>query len=129
MNNTIFETTLEGLERGLLVQHIAALNEELFTCQIDDQRDLVAIFDDSQCCGFDQIPVRAGKSIVGVVLRGSSGKIEDNLHRLSEANLVSGQEPLTRFIPLMAETSYRLVLQGGSITGCRVSVCIDTTRG
>ncbi len=54
---------------------------------------------------------------MGVVLQGKTGKIEGNLQRLSEANLISGQEPLTRFIPLMEETSYRLVLQGGTITG------------
>lgn len=115
MNDAIYETTIEGLETGLQVRHIATLEENLYTCQIDDERDLATIF--SEPHGFDQLPVRQGKSIVGVVLRGSTGKIADNLRRLSESNIISAQEPLTNLLPLMIETPYRLVLQGGSIKG------------
>lgn len=118
MSDSIFETTIiDGLATGLQVRHIATTDQELRTCKIDDKRDLAAIFADPQFHGFDQIPVREGDSIVGVISKGSTGNIEDNLQRLSESNLIPAQEPLTDLIPLMAKTSYRFVLQGASIAG------------
>src|SRR6266550_170508 len=118
MNNTDFEMTMQGLETGLQVQHIATLGQKLRTCQIDDKRDIATLFADSQFDGFDYIPVRKGNSIIGVISREDKGNIDkNNLQRLDESNLISAQEPLTRFIPLMAITSYRLVLQGASIQG------------
>ncbi len=110
-----YKTTIEGLETGLQVRHIATFDEDLYTCQIDDERDLATIFAEPQ--GYDHIPVRQGKSIIGVVVRGSTGKVADNFHRLSELNIISAQEPLTNLLPLMLETSYRLVLQSGFIKG------------
>lgn len=117
MNNTDFEMTMQGLETGLQVQHIATLGQKLRTCQIDDKRDIATLFADRQFEGFDHIPVRKGSSIHGVISRENKGNIEENLQRLDESNLISAQEPLTRFIPLMVITPYRLVLQGASIQG------------
>lgn len=117
MNNTVFEMTMQGLETGLQVQHIATLGQELRTCKIDDKRDIATLFTDPQFGSFDYIPIRKGRSIIGVISRTDKGNIENNLHRLDESNLISAQEPLTRFIPLMATTPYRLVLQGASIQG------------
>ncbi|HYT45743.1 MAG TPA: hypothetical protein VEP90_25685, partial [Methylomirabilota bacterium] len=106
MNNTDFEMTMQGLETGLQVQHIATLGQKLRTCQIDDKRDITTLFADPQFDGFDYIPVRNGDSTIGVISRESKGNIENNnnLQRLDESNLISAQEPLTRFIPLMAIT-------------------------
>ena len=115
MNDTIFDMTKQGLETGLQVQHIATLGRELRTCQIDDQRDIATLFADFE--SFDHIPVCKGGSIIGVISRGNEGNIEKHFQQLDESNLISAQEPLTRFIPLMATTPYRLVLQGGSIRG------------
>lgn len=118
MNDTIFQTTIMGLETGLQVHHIATLGSELRTCDIDDERDIATLFAHPQFEDFDQIPVRKDSSIIGVVTLECKGSIEKCLHRLDESMLISAQEPLTQFIPLMAKhPPYRLVLQGGSIRG------------
>jgi hypothetical protein len=118
MNDTIFQTTMMGLETGLQVHHIATLDDELRTCDIDDERDVATLFAHPQFEDFDQIPVRKGNSTIGVVTREGVGPIKKCLHLLDESMLISAQEPLTQFIPLMAKLPpYRLVLQGGSIRG------------
>jgi hypothetical protein len=73
MGDSIFDTTMMGLETGLQVQHIATLEGELCTCNIDDNRDCVALFTDSQFEDFDQIPIRKGRSIVGIITKGCEG--------------------------------------------------------
>ncbi len=94
MSDSIFQTTMMGLETGLQVRHIATFEKEL------------------------QIPVRKGNSIIGVISKECTGPIKSCLRTLDEAMLIAAQEPLTQFIPLMAQPpSYRLVLQGGSIRG------------
>jgi hypothetical protein len=118
MNDTIFQMTITGLETGLQVHHIATLGEELQTCDIDDERDVDTLFAHPQFEDFDQIPVHKDSSIIGVVTHECEGSIEKCLHRLDESMLISAQEPLTQFIPLMVNRPpYRLVLQGGSIRG------------
>ena len=118
MNETIFKTTIMGLETGLQVRHIATLDNDLQTCNIDDEREVVTLFAHPQFKDFDQIPVRKDSSIIGVVTHECEGSIEKCFHRLDESMLISAQEPLTQFIPLMAKRPpYRLVLQGGSIRG------------
>lgn len=118
MNDTIFQTTILGLETGLQVRHIATLDDELRTCDIDDERDVAALFIHPQFEDFDQIPVRKGNTTIGVVTRECVGLIKKCFHPLDELMLISAQEPLTKCIPLMAKRPpYRLVLQGGSIRG------------
>lgn len=67
MGNSIFYTTMRGLETGLQVHHIATLDGELRTCNVNDRRDCVRLFADSQFEDFDQIPVRKEDSIIGVI--------------------------------------------------------------
>lgn len=118
MNDTIFQTTIMGLETGLQVHHIATLDEELQTCDIDDEREVATLFAHPQFEDFDQIPVRRDGTIIGVITRECKGSIEGSHYRLDESMLISAQEPLTQFIPLMAKRPpYRLVLQGGGIRG------------
>jgi hypothetical protein len=118
MNDTIFKTTIMGLETGLQVRHIAALDDAIETCDIQDGRDVATLFAHQQFEDFDQIPVRKGNSIIGVVTRECAGLIKKCYYLLDESMLISAQEPLTQFIPLMAEPPpYRLVLQGGNIRG------------
>jgi CBS domain-containing protein len=118
MNDTIFQTTMRGLETGLQVQHIATLDDELRTCDIDDERDVATLFADSQFQDFDQIPVRKERSIIGVVTRECEGSITKGHQPLTEAMLIAAQEPLTQFISLMASRPlYRLVIRSGRISG------------
>src|SRR5258708_9306540 len=118
MNNNIFQTTMMGLETGLQVHQIATLGDELCTCDVDDEREVATLFAHPQFEDFDQIPVRRSNSIIGVVTPECAGLIKQCLHPLDESMLISAQEPLTKFIPLMAKRPpYRLVLQGGSIRG------------
>lgn len=114
MSDNIFQTTMIGLETGLHVHHIATLDNELLTCNIDDKVNVETLFAERQFEGIDQVPVRQGKSIVGVITRECQGVI----HPLDESMLISAQEPITKLIPLIAEhPPYRLVLLGGRIRG------------
>ncbi len=118
MNDTIFQTTIMGLETGLQVRHIATFDDELRTCDVEDEREVATLFAHPQFEDFDQIPVRKGNSTIGVVTRECVGLIKECFHPLDESMLISAQEPLTQCIRLMAKRPpYRLVLQGGSIRG------------
>jgi hypothetical protein len=118
MNDSIFQTTMKGLEVGLQVQHIATWDDELRTCSIDDERDVATLFADPEFKDFDQVPVRKDSSIIGVVTRECEGSIKKCLQPLTEAMLIAAQEPLTQFISLMANRPpYRLVIRSGRITG------------
>src|SRR5436305_13507261 len=128
MNDTIFQMTLMGLETGLQVRHIATLDNELRTCDIEDKRDVATLFAQPQLEDFDQIPVRKGNSTIGIVTRECVGLIKECFHPLDESMLISAQEPLTQCIRLMENCPpYRLVLlRNGSMT--TIASAIGHTR-
>lgn len=109
-----FENTLIGLSSGLQVRHIATFGLE--TCaQNEHTADVLSRFPE-----FDQIPVKDAECIVGVVERSdnSGGIVRDRMRRLDDGILVSTDEPLLDFIPLMANPPfYRLILKGTRIDG------------
>ncbi len=112
-----FDHTMQGLEAGLRVLHIATF--DLRTCSIDDS--VAAVLNDPSLADFDQIPVRdkAGH-LVGVLDRitGSvAGKASDRMHRLDESLLVPAEAPLMSFIRLAGTAPYRLVLTEHGING------------
>jgi predicted transcriptional regulator len=111
---TVFEHTLTGLELGLQVHHIATYG--LVTCAPDDLVDVVF----SEYPEFDQIPVKNGQEVIGVLERECSeiGKVKHQMRNLDDGILVAANEPLLDFMPLMADIPfYRLVLTGSRING------------
>ncbi|HET7035954.1 MAG TPA: hypothetical protein VFI42_09770 [Thermomicrobiaceae bacterium] len=112
----IFQQTLEGLEQGLSVRHIASF--DLKCCSIDDQ--VAAVCDDRRFRNFDQAPVERDGRIVGVLEfsnRGKSGTVVEHMRPLDDSMLVSAAEPLASYVRHAGDSDYRLVLQGISIRG------------
>jgi predicted transcriptional regulator len=112
----VFGLTMEGLEQGLRVRHIATF--DLATCSVDDEtRDVLT---DRNTENFDYIPVRDGGRIMGVLARSSSpasGRVAGMMHPLDDTMLVSADEPLASYILSAHENPYRLVVEGTAITG------------
>lgn len=99
---------LVGLNEGFRVRHIASCH--LATCcKNDDREDVLRRPDFSD---FDQIPIKDGDRIVGVLERDG-----DPNRPIDDSVLVSSEQPLTDFIRTLKSQSYRLVLTGTSITG------------
>lgn len=112
-----FDHTMQGLEAGLRVLHIATF--DLRTCSIDDS--VVAVLNDPLLVDFDQIPVRDKTgSLVGVLGRitgAVAGNASDRMQRLDESLLVPAEAPLMSFIRLAGTAPYRLVLTEHGIDG------------
>lgn len=110
------QRTLEGLEQGLSVRHIASF--DLQCCALDDDVD--------QVCGnpafqaFDQVPVKDDGRIVGVLefsKRGSTGIVSEHMRGLDDSLLVSADEPLASYVRDAGHSDYRLVVEGIRIQG------------
>lgn len=116
IDDDALKITMTGLERGLHVGHIATL--PLLGCCRDRTADDVCA--DVRFAGFDHIPVIDGDVVVGVLERESAPSGEharDVMRRIDGSLIVSNDMPLSEFLPLMAETPYRLVVRGGRIEG------------
>ena len=111
----LFRTTMSGLETGLRVAQIATFN--LRSCSADE--DAGDVLKDPARSDFDQIPVRHKLRIVGVLERDKvfRGSVRESMRLLDDSLLVSSDEPLTRFVPLLKKHPYRLVLVGTEIKG------------
>jgi hypothetical protein len=112
----IFGLTMKGLEAGLKVGDIATY--ELQSCNTDDS--VADVLSHGQYAEFDRIPVSEEGRIVGLILRGQDqvdGPASDHMHRLDEGMLVSADEPLKGFIPLLLVSPFRLVVRGARIAG------------
>ena len=110
-----FEKTLSGLSQGFHVRHIATF--ALKTCTPDEK--VKAVFE--QYPDFDQLPVKDSDRIIGVIDRNGYAKdmrVNEVMYRLNDGILVSAEQPLQDFIPLIAQPPfYRLVLQGAHVAG------------
>ena len=115
-NSDIFDATMEGLEKGLAVAHIAT--RELRTCHADD--DVVEVLKSPDLRPFDQIPVTRDGLIVGVLHRSGelgTGSVADWALPLDDSRLVSAQTPLSVFLNLAEDGPYRMVVDAGRISG------------
>jgi hypothetical protein len=90
------------------VKHIAS--QSLISCDFNDDPKMV--FAQSDMSGYDQIPVKKGRSIVGVIERKSEA-----IRYLDENLLVSEDENLNSLIFTMKRQCYRLVISGSKISG------------
>ena len=104
----LLQLTMEGLESGLHVAHIATF--ELVTCEETVPPE--EVFADPRYKPYDYIPVRKEGRIVAVLERPESKR-----RLLDDTILVSARTPLTRFIEHVMESPYRLVVDEGGITG------------
>jgi hypothetical protein len=104
-----------GLEIGLRVGQITQFN--VIFCGPD--QDAGDVLRDPVLADLDQIPVRHKSRVVGVLERGRLpvGTVRQSMRLLDDSLLVSSEEPLTKFVPLLKKNSYRLVLVGTEING------------
>jgi len=112
----IFDLTMKGLETGLRVGDIATYG--FLSCGGDD--NAAEVMTRAELLPFDCIPVKDGNRVVGVLQR--SGEVapraaREVMRRLDDGLLVSSDEPLKRFIPLLVESPHRLVVRGAGIEG------------
>lgn len=114
VNEPLFEETLSGLEAGLQVRLIAV--SSLQTCTVsDDAENVLAKFSDFTC-----IPVRQNGEIIGVLERSrtpAQGPVEQCMRRLVGSMLISAGASLAELIPHLEQSTYRLVVTEGGITG------------
>lgn len=110
-----FELTMSGFEQAFQARHIATFG--LVKCYAD--QTVTEVFE--QYPAFDQIPVVDEGKIVGVLERRDDlplGHVREHFRPLTEALLISADEPLSKTIPLLREPgSYKLVLEGTQIDG------------
>lgn len=112
----ILQRTLEGLEQGLSVRHIASF--DLHCCSPAD--DVCAVRDDRRYRLFDQAPVERDGHIVGVyefAAPGAVGTVAEHMRPLDDSLLVSAAEPLASYVRRAGDSDYRLVVEGISIQG------------
>jgi len=116
MSEDILQSTMGGLDAGLHVLHIATLDPQC--CAVSDTVEAVRA--DERFRGFDHVPVvnEAGR-VVGVFAPGDAahGAVGEAMRPLDDTMLVSADEPLTRFLPTLADGPYRLVVRGTRIGG------------
>ncbi len=112
----IFDLTMKGLEAGLRVGDIATYG--LMSCAAGD--DAAIVMQQPEYQPFDCVPVTEGDRVIGVLLRDcdlSPGPARERMRHLDDGLLVSSDEPLKGFIPLLVQTPHRLVLRGSRIDG------------
>jgi hypothetical protein len=111
----IFDLTMKGLETGLRVGDIATF--DLLACEADD--DAREVMERPDLALFGCVPVTTCGRVIGVLERNgvASGSARKNMRRLDDGLLVSSDEPLKAFIPLLVETPHRLVVRGARIEG------------
>jgi hypothetical protein len=112
----VFSLTMAGFEVGFRVSHIAAF--DLKVCEPD--ADGCSVINDPALKDFDQIPVKVGARVIGVLERGREAmqrSVRDHMRPLEDSILVSAEEPLTRFLPALKGEPYRLVVMGPEIKG------------
>lgn len=114
----VFKETMRDLESTLLVKHIATF--ELITCTIEDEP--AAVLENHPI--YDQFPVLDGdgnlESVLERVVSSENTELNDKYRYrpLNDAILISANEPLGGFLPLMAQPPYyRLVLLGPKVEG------------
>lgn len=113
-----FRETMSGLVKGLQVIHITTPTAQLLCCQHDD--DVAAVFSRPDIKQFDQIPVKKGDAIIGLLTRhtyiaGTTGPASTYMHPLGENILVSADTQLLDF--LQSESLDRLVISGTKMYG------------
>ena len=115
----IIERTMEGLEQGLQVQHIATF-EPLRVCGLEDS--VSNVLADPAALGIDQFPVKKDKEVVGILVRlagyQDGARVEEVYDCLRDCMLVSADEPIAHYIEICGTPPYyRLVVKGDKIQG------------
>ena len=116
MSEDILQSTMGGLDAGLHVLHIATLDP--LCCALS--ATVEAVKADERFHDFDHAPiVNDAGGIVGVLALNelAQGTVREVMRPLDDTMLVSANEPLARFLPMLAECPYRLVVQGTRIGG------------
>lgn len=111
---TTYEKTMLGYAKGFQVSQIATFG--LATCSPSEEVKLVL----QRLPSFDQIPVEENGKIIGVFehRKNNTGLVSNQIRRLDDSILVSSEESLSDFLPVLAQSPfYRLVIKGSKISG------------
>lgn len=112
----IMAITRAGLESGLRVRHIATFDP--LTC--DDTQLVADVTSDALSKGFDCLPVRSNGRVIGYFepKRGiDEGTVADFMVPLDGTVLVSADESLATFLPMLHGARFKLVVSGRGIEG------------
>ena len=113
-HQSTFENTMQGYAQGFRVSHIATFGLE--NCAPNEE--VQAVFD--RLPAFDQIPVLDDRRTIGVLERDGedlSGIVANHMRSLDDSILVSADESLRQFLPLMENKAYYLVIEGSKVNG------------
>src|SRR5690606_4275818 len=117
VTTSILDVTMEGLESGLQVGHIAT--RDIQACAPDQTTGDVR--SDPANSGLDCLPVKAGGHFVGVLESPDRSErlVVDVMEPLAEPMLVSAAMPIADFVRQLEKDKRRcwLVVEGNSIAG------------
>lgn len=112
-----FTVILQSLERSLTIDLIAS--GPLINCAPRDLAD--EVFQRSESISIDQVPVKDGARIVGVLERDESSKSGlrafESMQPLAESMLVGASTGILTYIHLAAGSPYHLVVNENAIDG------------
>lgn len=119
--NLDFDKTFRALEAGLHVEHIAAF--KLRTCR--PTATVASVLNDPRLESYDQIPVRNGIGIIGVLERTClmddadvrEASVVKVMQPLDSSMLVATSHPIGTLIDRFGSRPYRLVVKGNDIKG------------
>ena len=111
-----FQRTLDGLDAGIQVRHIATFTVE--SCEPDDT--VKSVMDREDWRIFSQILVRQDGHAVGIVERKRADPektVAQQMRPLSDAMLISAAAPLSQFLSICRNDAFRLVVDLTRVAG------------
>lgn len=108
--------TISGLENELRVRLVATFE----LCDCSPHEEAATVLAKEEFTGFDQLVVRDGDRLIGVLERGPvliNVPVSACMRPLDSDILISAEAPLAEFIRLAAKDRYRLVLSDKGIVG------------
>jgi hypothetical protein len=111
-----FQRTLDGLDAGIQVRHVATFDLE--SCKPEDTVESVLERDDWRI--FSQVLVRRDGHAVGILERkgaDATKTVAQQMHSLSDAMLISADASLSEFLNICQHDYFRLVVDRTRIAG------------
>ena len=111
-----FQRTLEGLDAGIQVRHIATFNVE--SCKPEDT--VKSVIDRKDWLTFSQVLVRQDGQTVGILKREGADltkTVAEQMRPLSDTMLIAADAALAEFLKICHRDAFRLVVDGTRVAG------------
>lgn len=109
---------LELFDKGITVQHIAVMGEDLRTCRTAESiTEAHRFMEDND---FDVIPITSGERIVGYIAREDNVRAENcetAMREFQPSDLVSDSTPILRLLEILKGKPRAFVFQGDEVMG------------